>query len=113
MHELTICDALLEKIAEQRAARGFSQVRRVRLEIGRFSCLDPEALQYAFGIVSRDTVLQDAVLQIDQPPGRAICLDCGAQVEIESRLSDCPSCGGSRLDLQGGDGMRLIEMEVV
>lgn len=113
MHELTICEALLERIAAERDVRSFARVCRVRLEIGRFSCLDPEALRYAFEIMNRGTFLEHAVLEIDQPLGQAVCLDCGAKVEILSRQDDCPSCKGGRLKPTGGDGMRFIEMEVM
>jgi hydrogenase nickel incorporation protein HypA/HybF len=112
MHELTICRSLFQLVEQERTARRFSRVRRVRLEIGQFSCLDPDALRHAFAILSRETVLQGATLDIDQPPGRATCLDCGADVELESRLSDCPSCGGTCLQPTGGEQMRLIEMDV-
>lgn len=113
MHELTICEALLERIAQERETRPFTHVKRVRLEIGRFSCLDPEALQYAFELLGRGTFLEDAALEIDRPRGRATCLDCGAEVEVDERQDDCPACGAGRLKATGGDGMRFIEMEVL
>ena len=113
MHELTICKSLLKLVEQEQATRHFARVHRLRVEIGHFSCLDPEALRYAFGILSRETLIIDgATLDIDQPPGRATCLDCGMDVELETRTSDCPSCGGSRLQPTGGDQMRFIEMEV-
>ncbi len=112
MHELTICEALLDRIAQEQEARRFAHVKRVRLEIGQFSCLEPEALQYAFEIMARGTFLEHTALEIDRPRGRAICLDCGAEVEVESRQDDCPACGKGRLKPTGGDGMRFIEMEV-
>jgi len=113
MHELTICEALLERIAQERETRPFTHVRRVRLEVGQFSCVDPEALRYAFEIMNRGTFLEQAILEIDRPRGRATCLDCGADVELDNRQDDCPACAGGRLKPTGGDGMRFIEMEVV
>ena len=113
MHELTICEALLESIDAERETRGFSRVKRVRVEVGRFSCLDPEALAYAFDILTRGTFAEHAALDILRPPGRATCLDCGATVEVDTRLEDCPACNGGRLKPVGGTEMRFIEMEVV
>ncbi len=113
MHELTICESLLEQIDRERETRHFSHVKRVRLEIGRFSCLDPEALEYAFELLGRGTFLEGAALEIDRPRGRATCLDCGAEVEIDDRRDDCPACGAGRLKPTGGDEMRFIEMEVL
>lgn len=112
MHELSICEALLDRIASERESRRFVRVKRVRLEIGRFSCVDPDALRYAFEIMARDTYLEAAALDIDRPRGRATCLDCGAEVEVDDRRDDCPACGAGRLKPTGGDEMRFIEMEV-
>lgn len=112
MHELTICESLFKQVEQEQRNSHFTRVRRVRLEIGHFSCLDPEALRYAFEILSRETMLEGATLEIDQPPGRATCLDCKADVELATRLSECPSCRGTRLQPTGGDQMRFIEMEV-
>lgn len=112
MHELTICEALLGILDGERRRRRFTAVSRVRVEIGRFSCLDPDALQFAFEVSTRDTYLDGARLEIDRPPGRATCRDCGCDVELANRLDQCPTCGGVRLETHGGDQMRLVEMEI-
>lgn len=112
MHELTVCESLLDIIDREHKTRGFSQVRRIRLEIGCFSCLEPDALRYAFEILSRETMLENARLDIERPLGKALCLDCQAEVEVESRLSPCPRCQSLRLQPKGGDTMRFIDMEV-
>ncbi|CAH2605554.1 Hydrogenase maturation factor HypA (plasmid) [Rhodovastum atsumiense] len=112
MHELTICERLIGLLDEERRRRGFTKVKRLRLEIGQLSCLDPEALRFAFDVSSRETFLAEARLEIDQPPGQASCLDCGAEATISTHLDTCPACGSTRLDVVGGMQMRLVEMEV-
>lgn len=112
MHELTICQTLIQHIVEAREARPFRRVLRVNLAIGSLSCLEPEALRYAFDILSRETFLEGAVLGIDQPPGHAVCQDCGAESDVESRLAQCPACGSIHLRISGGDALRFIDMEV-
>ena len=113
MHELTLCEALLDLLDEEKAKRGFRALTRIKLEIGRFGCLDPDALVYAFEVTTRGGWLEGARIEVDRPPGRARCLDCGADVEVADRLADCPNCGGIRLLPTGGDEMRLVEMEIV
>jgi hydrogenase nickel incorporation protein HypA/HybF len=112
MHELTICEALFRLVLQEQAGGAFAHVSRVRVEIGAFSSIDAGALRQAFEVLSRGTLLEGAVFEIDQPPGRALCLGCGADVALETRLADCPVCGGGRLRATGGDQMRLIEMDV-
>lgn len=112
MHELTICESLLRTVEAERKRRGFRRVHLIRLSIGRFSCLDPDALLYAFRIVSRDTCMEGAALRIERPPGVARCLDCLTDVTLDSRLGACPLCRGERLQPVGGDEMQFVEMEV-
>ena len=111
MHEVSICQHLLTLLSQEAKQHGVSKIIRLRLEIGRLSCLDPDALCFAFDAMAPGTIAEAAMLQIDQPPVRATCGDCGAAVELDERFDPCPSCGGTRLELQGGDEMRLLEME--
>ena len=112
MHEMTICESIIGQLEDERIRRGFGIVKRLRLEIGMLSCLDPDALRYAFEISTRETFLDGMTLEIDRPPGDAKCLDCGAEVKVFNRLDACPACGGNHLDANGGTQMRLIEMEI-
>jgi len=113
MHELTVCEAILDILDEEKRVRRFSALRRLKLEIGRLSCVDADALVYAFEVTTRGSWLEGATIEVVRPPGLVKCLDCGADVEIEDRLADCPRCGGSRFEPIGGDQMRLVEMEIV
>jgi hydrogenase nickel incorporation protein HypA/HybF len=112
MHELTICEALLERIDRERATTRFNRVVRVRLELGRFSCLDPEALRHAFDLLGRGTILENATLDIDRPPTRAVCRECGAETTVDGDQDSCPACKTGRLKAMDGSQMRFIEMEV-
>lgn len=112
MHEMTICEEIISQLEDERHRRGFAMVKRLRLEIGMLSCLDPDALRYAFEISTRETFMEGLTLEIDRPPGRARCLECGSETEISDRLDTCPACSSDRLDTFGGLQMQLIEMEV-
>jgi len=111
MHEVSICEHLLSLLAQEAGRHGVKRIIRLRVEIGRLSCLDPEALHFAFDALTPGTIAEAAELQIDRPPVRANCRDCAAMVELNSRFDSCPLCGGTRLELHSGDEMRLLEME--
>lgn len=112
MHEMAICERIISQIEDEQRHRGFSSVKRLRLEVGMLSCLDPDALRYALEISTRETFMDGLVLEIDRPPGQARCLECCRETTISDRLDLCPACGSNRLDTSGGQQMRLIEMEV-
>lgn len=113
MHEMSICEGLRDVIEEQARAHKVERVTRVRLEIGRFASIEPEALHFAFDVVMRNSVAEGAELIVIDLPGRALCYDCMEEKTIEHRLDPCPSCGGGKMMPQGGDEMRIKDLEVV
>lgn len=112
MHEIAVCQSLLEQAMRARVAQPFDRVVSVRLAVGRLSRVEPDALQVAFELLSRDTFLEGAVLEIDRPPVQAVCEACGAESAVESRIPRCPACASRRLRFEGGETYRFIEMEV-
>ena len=113
MHEVSICEGILGVITDQARTHGFSAVRRITLEIGAFAGVEQSALRFGFDAVMRGTLAEGAELMIIDLPGRARCYDCLQTVEIADRLADCPACGSARLLQEGGDEMRIKDMEVI
>lgn len=112
MHEINICQSLIEQAMKAREDRPFRRVVRVSLSVGQLSRVEPEALHVAFDLLSRDTFLEGAELWIARPPGRLVCDACGDVSEVEVRPARCPACGSDRLRIDGGEGHQLLEMVV-
>lgn len=113
MHEVSICEGIRGVIEDQARAHGFSAVRRITLEIGAFAGVEKTALEFGFDAVMRGSIAEGARLEIVDLPGRAWCHDCATVVAIAERLDPCPMCGGGRLLPEGGDEMRIRNIEVV
>lgn len=109
MHEMSLCEGI-RSVIEGATDR---KVTRVRLEIGRFAGVEKNALEFAFDVVMRGSVAEGADLVMIDLPGHALCYDCVKEVEIMNRLDPCPTCGGGRLMPQGGDEMRIKDLEVI
>lgn len=112
MHELTLCESILDILEDERRQRGFVGLARLTIEIGRFGCVDPDALVFALETTTRGSWMAGARFEIVRTPGRLHCLDCEADIEVVETFEVCPSCAGTRLLRSGGDEMRLREMEV-
>jgi len=112
MHELSLCERLIDLLQEESQRHAFHRVTRIRLAVGRFACVDPDAIRFAFDVVRRDTLAEGAVVDIQQPPGLVWCEDCSGEREVPTRLSPCPICGGLRLSPRGGEDLTLVELEV-
>ena len=67
MHELSIANGIVELCAER---AGGERVTRVRLEIGQLSAVLPDAVRFCFDVCAKDTVVEGALLEIIETPGR-------------------------------------------
>ncbi len=113
MHEMSICQSIVGILEEHAARQHFSKVLKVRLEIGCFGGVEPEALRFGFEAVTHGTVADGAALEIVDLPGRAWCFECSKAFPVTDRLADCPDCRGAQLSITGGDELRIKDLEVV
>lgn len=113
MHELSLAEGIRSLIEAEAKRHGFSRVTRVRLEIGRFAGVEKAALAFAFDVAMAGSPAEGAALELIDLPGRAQCFACGKTSEIDHRLDPCPACGSGRMMPDGGDEMRIKDLEVV
>ena len=112
MHELALCQNVIEIIEREAVLQSFARVEAVRLEIGMLSCVEPEALRFCFDSATHGTVAEGAELEIIAVPAEARCRDCGAEQAFRHWAAECTACGGHRLDVRGGNQMRIKDLEV-
>jgi len=91
---------------------GATRVKKVRLEVGALAAVEPQALRFGFGVVSRGTQAEGSELDIVIVPGRAWCAQCEAERDIVRYGGSCQICGAVMLPRGGGDMLRVRELEV-
>ncbi|HEU4680064.1 MAG TPA: hydrogenase maturation nickel metallochaperone HypA [Terrimicrobiaceae bacterium] len=114
MHELSIASAIVEHVAA--FAESLSPPRKVlsvRVVIGELTCLEPEQLKFCYDAITKETSLEDSLLEIERAEAEVFCPHCsyrGRPKFWEEALSDvavatmqCPSCGGVVEATQGHD----------
>lgn len=112
MHEMSLAQSVREIVEDAARAHAAKRVGRVRLEIGRLSQVEVEAMRFALDVVMRGSLADGAALDIVETPGTAWCPHCARAVEIAQRGDLCPSCGGAALRVTGGDRLRVIDLEI-
>ncbi|MES9853957.1 MAG: hydrogenase maturation nickel metallochaperone HypA [Candidatus Thiodiazotropha sp. L084R] len=112
MHEMSLCEGVLQILEENAVSQGFSKVKRVYLEIGALSGVEIEAMRFGFDAVMKGSLADGATLEIIDIPGVAWCMPCAKSVEVSARFDACPECGSFQLQVTGGDEMRVKELEV-
>jgi len=112
MHEMAICESLVQTLEREAAARQFSRVRTIFLELGPYSGIEVDALRFSFDVVARGTLAEEATLDIVERPATAWCMCCAKTVVRTDRYSPCPECGSYQLQASGGDQLRISQLEV-
>jgi len=112
MHEMSLCEGVLQVIEAEARAQHFEHVRRVRLEVGGLACVEPEAMRFSFDAVTHGTLAQGAKLEIIALLGEAWCLSCARAVAVSQRYDECPQCGSVQLRLTRGEELRIKDLEV-
>ena len=113
MHEIGIMSSAIRSILEQVECNSAHRVHRVVLRVGAISGAEPEALRFAFDVVTRDTVVADAELQILSVPARALCTHCNLEFcPSNGFIFECPTCHHFSGTLVSGRELELSQLEM-
>jgi hydrogenase nickel incorporation protein HypA/HybF len=112
MHEMSICEGILQVLEKEAGRQGFQRVKGVWLEIGPLAGVEAEALRFCFDAVVRGSLAEGAQLEIIEIPGQGVCLQCDQSVPVRQRFDPCPACGGYGVRITHGEELRIKELEV-
>lgn len=112
MHEMSLCERVLQVIEESAQQQGFTRVKGVWLEMGALALVEVGSLRLCFEVITRGTLAEGARLVVIELPGEGWCHRCAKTVRVRQRFDGCPDCGAYPLQLSGGDEMRIKELEV-
>ena len=109
MHELGLCEGILEAVERRAAGR---RVTGVRLRVGTLHRVVEPALDQAFALVAGGTVAEGATVEMVVVPVRVACAACGRVTETDHLPAACPSCGATEPDVSGGDELVLESIKL-
>jgi hydrogenase nickel incorporation protein HypA/HybF len=109
VHELGLCEGVLEAVERRAAGR---RVTRVRVRVGARHRVVSSAFDQSFALVSQGTVADGAAVDLVTVPMTVRCLDCGNETEASDALAACPACGGLDIETEGGDELILEAIHV-
>ncbi|PWB76169.1 hydrogenase maturation nickel metallochaperone HypA [candidate division GN15 bacterium] len=112
MHELGIAQNIVDTVLLEMQNRKLPAVSAIALRIGALTDVDPEALVFGFEILSKDTVLRQARLNVERIPVRGVCESCGAPFEVEGYVFVCPGCESRSIKLTSGTELDIAYLEV-
>jgi len=112
MHELSLLENVREILENHALSQNFGKVTRVTLEIGKLSCVEPDALRFGFDVVMKDSLAENAELIITELNGLGQCLHCQQQIEMETLYDPCVYCGNPFVKVIQGAEMKIKDLIV-
>lgn len=112
MHEVSIMENTLEIAIAQARQNEAAKIDRLTLNIGELSGIIPEALEFAFEVLIRDTIAEKAVLEINTVPVVCYCRNCDRNFQPQDYIYECPQCQKISSDILTGREMELVSLVV-
>ncbi|KYC42729.1 hydrogenase nickel incorporation protein HypA [Scytonema hofmannii PCC 7110] len=88
------------------------EISQVHLIIGKFTCVEPASLQFAFEVQTRNTFLEKAKLIVQETPLIAFCHRCQHEYSPQIGLRyACPDCNSPMEDIRSGRELKIDKIE--
>lgn len=112
MHELSICQDLINQVERIAFDHNARSVDKIVVRVGPLSGVEIPLLRNAYTLVRAGTVAENAALVTEPQPVRVACKTCGAETDAQINRLVCAKCGAYHTYLISGDEMILASVEL-
>jgi hydrogenase nickel incorporation protein HypA/HybF len=112
MHELAVCQALIEQVERVARDNGARRILSITVSVGPLSGVEPSLLEHAYPLAAAGTVAEDAQLLVVPVPVRVRCRTCKAETETAPNRLVCGTCNDWQVDVVAGEEMVLQRVEI-
>lgn len=112
MHELAIAESIMDIALKAKVDKHLDSIRAVGVRIGVMTDIVPEALEFGFDIIVKDTALDGCCLKIERIPVRGTCRSCRKFIEVEDFVFICPHCAFRDLEITQGQELDIAFIEI-
>ena len=112
MHEISIAESIVELAGAKAREQDARSIQVIKLRLGTFTTIVPDALQFAFEICRLGTLARDARLEIEIVPMVVRCVVCEASTQpVQDVCLICEECGFP-LEIVSGEELQIEYIEV-
>lgn len=121
MHEFSTMAQIVDVVLEEARKHNAVDVKEVHLEIGELTFLGREQMEFAYEVLTEDSILESSTLRFEEVKARVNCDSCGYEGGIEYDEDEsyhmsipkllCPKCGGP-VKIIGGDECKVRNIVV-
>lgn len=112
MHELSICQSMLRIVDATLKEHPGARLRRIYVDVGRASTVEPLLLKDAFEIAATGGPYEGSELVINEIPFVGRCRSCEKIFGYQELALGCPDCGSTSVKIESGLELNVREIEV-
>ncbi|NJR56582.1 MAG: hydrogenase maturation nickel metallochaperone HypA [Acaryochloris sp. CRU_2_0] len=112
MHEVSLMENALVIALNYAARERASRIHQIALRVGDLSGVEPDALRFAFDVVTQGTIAEDAQLSIQSCPTVCYCNFCQTHFRPTELGYECPTCQTWSMSIVQGKELELASLEV-
>jgi len=105
MHELSVTESILSIVLKHAQTHKAEKVLAINLRIGELSELVGDCIQHYFDYLSKGTIAEGAIIDVEKSPITFQCKECAHTFEVsfkDSKDFSCPRCRGIKCSLISG-----------
>lgn len=111
MHELRIAADLSGIVLDTATINKLSKVTRVNIIFGELVQIVPEIFEFAFRETVRDSVAENAALEIEITAVKMQCKKCDNIFQLKNNCFNCNICGSADLAIIQGKELYIKSIE--
>ena len=112
MHEFSIAMNIVDIATDYATREQAKEVCEIEIEVGIFSGVVIDALEFAMESAVKGTILENATCKIIVVEGKARCNKCMNEYETDELLSPCPKCKTTAPNIIQGRELRVKSLLV-
>jgi hydrogenase nickel incorporation protein HypA/HybF len=89
-----------------------SHIHQIALRVGELSGVEPDALKFAFDVVTQGTIAEHAQLKIESCATVCYCHTCQTDFKPMELGYECPTCQTWSASIVQGKELELVSLEV-
>jgi hydrogenase nickel incorporation protein HypA/HybF len=115
MHEIYITNQIVQTVLAKLEKYDVKKVESITLEIGELTLIADDQLNFAYDILTRNTILENSKLLICRKRTLIEC-SCGYKGSIDYSIGPmivCPICGSNKISVLEGNECTLKNIKFV
>lgn len=109
---MSIAQSIVDIVEKELANHGVEKLQAVNIAVGKWAAVVPEQLAFCFGMITMDTSMAGATLNIREIPLGYKCSACGEEFTSGEMSIVCPRCGDTSIALTTGRELTIESIEV-